>query len=758
MDEAHRVAGPINAKSDIEASNFTTILDARKIKAKRRLFMTATPRYFTGDDDEIASMDNPDKFGKVFHRLGFGEAIDRKLLTDYRVAIIGVGNATYRDWAERGVFVKLDDKVGTRTDARYLAGQIGVAKAMRKYNLRRVISFHHRVNDAKKFANSIQTVLDWMPARERPSGSLWATYATGEMSAKTRSDLLDHLKTLDEGERGLLSNARCLAEGVDVPALDGVAFIDPKRSEVEIVQAVGRAIRKSDPEKLGIVIIPVFVDTDEDSEIALNSSAFKPVWAVVKALRAHDDELGRQLDDLRREQGRRRGRAKLPIKIQPSFTAKVTNEFAAAFNVKLVERTTESWEFWYGLLEEFGKEYGDCLVPLRMEYRGYRLGAWCRNQRDKKARGRLGTSRIEQLESLHGWTWAVLDDKWEVGYRKLRQFVASEGHALVPQRFKTDDGFALGAWVNTQRKNLDRKKLDDQRRHLLEDVPGWCWDPKLEAWERGWAHIKKFVEDNGHARVKAEYFCADGYPLGSWVNRQRFAYSTKTLSDERRDRLNSLEGWSWDTHADRWERCYEALWEFAAKYGHSRVPTGFTTSDGSRLDSWIQRQRKDRDKDDLTQDRITRLEQIPGWTWDPFVDLWEQGYEHLAQFVRQHNTARVPKNFVSADGFRLGAWVHTQRWKYNAKSLPSDLADRLSSLKGWTWDPTRDDWEKALVLLREFVEQNSHCNVPAVYEVNGFGLGNWVSKQREYYRDGTLAAERVAALNAVRGWSWVRQR
>ena len=129
-DEAHRVAG-------IESSDFATVLDETAIKARRRLFMTATPRYFTGRvlkaaqeaDLEVASMDDPAKFGTVFHRLSFGEAIKRSLLTDYQVAVVGVDNDTYREWAEKGTLVTRDGK--KITDARTLAGQIGLAKAMR---------------------------------------------------------------------------------------------------------------------------------------------------------------------------------------------------------------------------------------------------------------------------------------------------------------------------------------------------------------------------------------------------------------------------------------------------------------------------------------------------------------------------------------------------------------------------------------------------------------------------------------------------
>ena len=188
-DEAHRCAGPVS-------SDFATILDAEEIKARRRLFMTATPRYFTGRvvreakeaDFEVASMDDEEAFGPVFHRLGFAEAIEHDLLTDYQVVVVGVDDATYRDWAQRGRFVTLD---GTKvTDARTLAGQIGLAKAMRRYDLHRTITFHSRVKRAREFARELPEVIAWMPARQRPKGQLWSDYASGEMPAGRRHALL----------------------------------------------------------------------------------------------------------------------------------------------------------------------------------------------------------------------------------------------------------------------------------------------------------------------------------------------------------------------------------------------------------------------------------------------------------------------------------------------------------------------------------------------------------------------------------------
>ncbi len=175
----------------------------------------------------------PHTFGTVLHRLTFGEAIQRGLLSDYQVAIVGVTDEAYRDYAERAVFIRLDG-VGAPKDARTLAGQIGLAKALRKCDLRRAITFHSRVSWARSFSSTLPGAIDWMPRSQKPTGSVKANYVSGEMTSGHREVLLDSLRHLDN-ERAVLANARCLGEGVDVPSVDGVAFIDARRSQVDIV-------------------------------------------------------------------------------------------------------------------------------------------------------------------------------------------------------------------------------------------------------------------------------------------------------------------------------------------------------------------------------------------------------------------------------------------------------------------------------------------------------------------------------------------
>ena len=676
-DEAHRCAGPVS-------SEFATILDQSRIPARKRVFMTATPRYFTGrvvktareEDLEVASMDDEAVFGPVMHRLSFAQAIKKDLLSDCRVLVVGIDDARYRRYAERGRLLTLE---GTQTtDARSLASHIGVAKAMRRYDMSRVLTFHGRVASAKRFAHTLPAVIDWMPRVERPSGRVWTEAVSGAMSSGARAVRLDRLRDIEGNERGVLSNARCLGEGVDVPTLDGVAFIDPKHSQVDIVQAVGRAIRKAKGKGTATIVIPVFVDRTADPEDALDESAFRAITCVLRALRDHDEALAEELDALHRDLGlRSRHRLRLPTKIVLDLPQSVRSDFSTAISTRLVRLAASSWEERFGHLQRYVEVQGQARVVL--SYRtpdGHRLGQWVGVQRGN--RNVLSAERRARLEALEGWVWDANEADWEEGFSRL-QLYAEQGDVRVPQPYKTPDGYGLGAWVAMQRRKKDR--LSPERRRRLEALPGWAWDPFDARWEEGFARLQEYVNVKGDALVPASYQSPDGRRLGVWVGTQR--KDRDALSPQRRKRLEALPGWAWDASEAAWEEGFEQLQEYVKAKHSARVPVSYKTPDGDALGKWVNMRRTRRKL--LSPERRTRLEKLDGWVWDVNEAAWEEGFEQLQEYVRTHGHARAPTSYTTSEGHKLGQWVGVQRATHKRKPLSRERKTRLEVLSGWVW-------------------------------------------------------------------------
>lgn len=613
-DEAHRCAGKAS-------SDYALILDDANIPSSKRLFMTATPKIFqahfmkkAGESGvDIVSMDDEALFGPVLHRLTFGEAILNDLLTDYRVVVVGVDHDFYKDMIDERRLVETDTDI--QSDAQSLASHIGLTKAMKDYDLKRIITFHSRVKAAKDFANNLPKVIEWMPPASRPSGEVIASHVAGDMPTSKRNQSLQALGSVEENQRYVLSNARCLSEGVDVPALDGVAFIDPRQSEIDIVQAVGRAIRLSDDKELGTIVIPVFITESDDPDEVLNSSPFKKVWGVVNALRSHDEQLGEELDHLRTQLGKR-GTVGKPDKIIFDLPTKIGQSFERAIETKLLEATTSSWDFKYGLLQQYFREKGYLPATLTKGFGSIlSLGNWVGEQRKRFVAGDLEDSRKRRLDDL-GFIWNPLDEKWEEAYLLFGKFVEQNKHCLVPSRYLVNEN-KLGSWVVRQRKLMAKGRLDEEKISRLDSL-GFIWNPRAENWEDGFRILEIFVEQHGHTRVPEELE-VDGIKLHRWVSNQRWAMNDGKLSAERRARVEAL---GLDTGSKNtkytsvkleklWGEGLASLKAYKEKHGDCLVPVSYKY-DGYKLGQWVVSQR--RAKGTLTEKRVQSLDDL-GFVW-----------------------------------------------------------------------------------------------------------------------------------------------
>lgn len=327
-DEAHRTTGVMD-----DESAFREIHKDSFVRGTKRVYMTATPRIFSSDAKskaqqgaiEIASMDDETVYGRVAYRLSFGKAVDAGLLTDYKIVVMQVseqmmGREMQRMYGAKDSEIPLDDAakfVGcwkALFDRRHARSITDIAthgkhtdeaiKDDSKRVLHHAIAFAKDIKSSKALTDKFRTVIDDYTANleENEENQLLVKagrevlvdidHVDGTMDAQTRKTKLDWLAAdTGENECRILSNARCLAEGIDVPDLDAIIYLNSRRSKVDIIQSVGRVMRKAPGKQYGYIIIPVVVPLDADPDTILSSGAYKPVWDAVTALRSHDERL-----------------------------------------------------------------------------------------------------------------------------------------------------------------------------------------------------------------------------------------------------------------------------------------------------------------------------------------------------------------------------------------------------------------------------------------------------------------------------------
>lgn len=625
-DEAHRLAGQ-------PRESFRIVLDSRAVVARKRLFMTATPRRFEGEGG--ISMDDPRLFGPVSHTVTFGEAIDAGLLADYQVLVVA-GRAGEHHTDERGP--------STVPSALF--------DAIDSHRITRVLTFHGRVAKAAAFADAVD-------GTATAGGRMVAArHVCGTMPTSYRTQSLDWLADRASRHVRVISNARCLAEGVDVPAVDAIMFADQRSSVVDIIQAVGRVLRPAPGKTRGTIILPVTLPPDGDDDSSLAVTTFAHVWTVLRGLRAHDQRLGAEIDDVVRRlthNGHIRG-YRVP-RIQFLLPRDVDEP---ALQLRLVQEVGSIWERNHAVLRRWAQDN-----PGRVLTRGAKiatagagsinLGEWAEQQRIAYRRGTLPADRADRLEKVPGWAWDNAQARWDETYEVLAAH--ARAHRTVADNDRGPSAFEgmydreaprrhLGVWMAAQRQAHRLATLPTRKVEALEALPGWDWSAHLPDIDVAMVEaLREFVEFEKHARVPDDH-TEDGLRLGAWcwaIRRRRFlGYLAPALEDEilaaTPSKFRPAERFQWEKAETQWRIGYFALRQYTAREG-AATPTGSVHEElpdtSVHLGMWTARQRFAYNRGELDERHAALLEAMPGWVWkvelgDPPREPVElpDGYSH----------------------------------------------------------------------------------------------------------------------------------
>ncbi|MDP3559703.1 MAG: Helicase associated domain protein [Legionellaceae bacterium] len=652
-DEAHKTSGS-------KFNKFAVVHSNANIAIKKRLYMTATPRILSESvksklSDEVVKyiydMSNPAIFGIEFYRMSFREAIKEEILVDYKIIAIGVSDQELCHAINQRKYISETETIDE------VANNYALEKFMQLHGPTHAITFHSSVKKAKEFqARHIEIYPETT-----------AFHVNGQLTTNERNV---SMKEFEQSSKAVITNARCLTEGVDVPAIDVVYFCDPKNSVIDIVQASGRSLRRADykQKKLGYIVVPIFHRNTAFLENAIEDSALKNLIQVIRAMCSNDEKLVEEITRIKMAQGQKImniNQAALDLScilILDNFEDKLKEYLFS----QVIEKSTPAWYEKYGELIRFYEEHGHSNVPSYYE-KNVSLSIWVGNQRMKKKNGKLSEEREEKLKRLD-FIFDPTDSIWEGKFSLLCKYKEDNGHCNIP--LSCPKHKEIISWTISQRSNYKKGKLSQEKIGKLDSI-GFIFDPRNAAWEENFICLSKYREEHGNCNVPKNY--QNNQNLSKWVDHQRTSYRNNNLGEIRLKKLRSLD-FIFDPFDDVWEKSFNCLREYKENFGHCDV----SRAEQPQLFLWIGKQRSKYQKEGLSDERIEKLKSI-GFTFKPHDSIWEEMYTLLCKYNEEteycnNSTTKVIKNQI------LTNWMRKQRTKYRNGTLSDERIKRLQNI------------------------------------------------------------------------------
>lgn len=742
-DEAHRTAG--GAKQN----TFAIVHDQTKIRGKKRLYMTATPRVVSvqlkaklGHDYALlCDMSNPDIYGAEAFRMSFAEAIEQKILVDYKIIGIGVTQKQVKQFIDQRRYVTEE------YDLKEIADNYALSLVMDKYSAFHAITFHSQVAKAREFSERHNNYF---------GQDVYANHVSGKDKTSKRAAILKRFKN---NVKGVVSNARCLTEGVDVPVIDLIYFCDPKNSKIDIVQASGRALRKDrhGQKPIGYIVVPIFHHIDEDIEKEIEKKPyFQNLIQVIRSLCDQDERLQAEIDEVAFNKGERISK-RLVVDYGDSEIEKIITFEGIEKEVKkylfdqIIEKTRDNWNVMFSNLVKFKKIYG--ITNVTRKHQGFEtLRWWVQAQRDNYFKKKLSPFQIKKLNEI-GFEWKgkqrrEITDRfeiWMLSYRKLVQYFNENGNVDIPARYDKDK--SLATWLVTQRVKYDEAKLSDEQIEMLEKV-NINWDPK-NTYPQFIEDIKKFREKFGHTKVSQgniEYRklgskCSKVrgiYKIGKKAQNGDLVYPGKgRLTKWAIEELDKLE-FEWDSGNVDWDERFSELKMYYNNYGHTSVKL----SGNQTLFYWCYRQRRNRK--DLEPDQIEKLLSL-NFVFEIKKSDADNDFIEKVTTLKEHYEM---KNSGFTD-FDKGLLRKIQKWEsafriaYREGALSPDKFEMLNGIDFIFSQEKIDDqiWEENFNGLIKYYKESNTFIIPD--EDDFVKLKRWVQYQRGLYKQNKLRADRV---------------
>ena len=346
----------------------------------------------------------------------------------------------------------------------------------------------------------------------------------------------------------------------------------------------------------------------------------------------------------------------------------------------------------------------------------------------------------------------ALTATWDMYYASAKQYYKENGNLEVPARYITEEGYALGSWLNNQkaiRKGTIVGKLTENQIQKLDEI-GMIWDSLDYFWEQNFKLAKEYYLAHGNLDIPTNYKSTDGKHLGNWILRQRQLNKSNSLNDEQIKKLDSI-GMDWMDRVDRvWENGFIEAKNYSEEYGNLSVPKNYRSNTDFPLGIWIQRQRSLYKNNKISEDRIKRLTDI-GMNWNP--DNWESRFNLVRQYYEEHGNINISQKEI-IQGVWLGKWIVSQKKAMQEGKLTHEQIEMLKTLPMEEVGRKDNRWWSMYEEAKKYYLKFGHLNVPMDYLTSsGKKLSDWIIRQRRNYKLGKMSLEHKKKLDEI-GFVW----
>lgn len=346
----------------------------------------------------------------------------------------------------------------------------------------------------------------------------------------------------------------------------------------------------------------------------------------------------------------------------------------------------------------------------------------------------------------------ALTATWDMYYASAKQYYKENGNLEVPARYITEEGYALGSWLNNQkaiRKGTIVGKLTEDQIQKLNSI-GMIWDSLDYFWEQNFRLAKEYYLAHGNLDIPTNFKSKDGKHLGNWILRQRQLYKSNSLTDEQIKKLDSID-MDWMDRVDRvWENGFIEAKNYSEEYGNLSVPKNYRSNTDFPLGIWIQRQRSLYKNNKISEDRFKRLTDV-GMNWNP--DNWESRFNLVKQYYEEHGNINISQKEV-IQGIWLGKWIVSQKKAMQEGKLTSEQIEMLKTLPMEEVGRKDNRWWSMYEEAKKYYLKFGHLNVPMDYLTSsGKKLSDWIIRQRRNYKLGKMPLEHKEKLDDI-GFVW----